>query len=156
MEIKIISIGKKAPKWVEAAFSEYYTRLQHELNITYTQISTPTRTKTTNISKIKNLESEKILKEIKQPGVIISLDENGKTLNTHNIAKKLNEWHFNSDAIYFIIGGPDGLAQNILNQSNEIWSLSKLTFPHHMALIILIEQLYRAHSINIKHPYHRD
>lgn len=156
MNIQIIAVGKKMPSWAENANEEYFKRIQHECNINIIKIPTPTRTKTSNIEKIKKIESSKILKEVKS-GMIISLDERGKLLSTNELAKKIKQWNENQvKNINLIIGGPDGLDKEIIDKSNEVWSLSKLTFPHALARVVLMEQLYRAYSIINNHPYHRE
>lgn len=154
MEIQIISVGKRMPKWINDAFDEYLIRIKKEIKINLTEIPTQIRAKTSDINKIKELEANKILKEIK-PGLIISLDEQGKSFSTLDLAKKLNSWKMEYQNVNLIIGGPDGIAKEILDKSHEVLSLSQLTFPHALVRIILIEQLYRAQSIINKHPYHR-
>ena len=75
--------------------------------------------------------------------------------NTLKLKEKFNLWVTSSKDISFLIGGPEGLSEDCLNSSNEIWSLSPLTFPHSIVPIILIEQLYRVWSIEKNHPYHK-
>ena len=109
------------------------------------------------IAKKKDLEAQLILKNIKKSSKIVILDENGKQHKSKEFATLLNNFAVNGDSnITFIIGGADGLSQEILNKSSHKVSFSKMTFPHLMVRVILAEQLYRAYSIINNHPYHRE
>ena len=83
------------------------------------------------------------------------LDQHGKAWSTLELTQKLNTWHNEQQDVSFLLGGPDGLAINYLRNVYAIWSLSKLTLPHQLARILVVEQIYRAWSIINQHPYHR-
>ena len=88
---------------------------------------------------------------------IVALDERGIEQTTRQLASRLEQWDLESTTkIAFLIGGADGLPPKIKEQARQIWSLSKLTLPHRMAQVLLLEQLYRAYTINRAMPYHRD
>ena len=95
-----------------------------------------------------------ILKNKKNSDLFISLDETGKTLTSIEFSNLI--FNNNFKKIVFFIGGTDGLTEQILNQSDQILSLSKMTFTHSFAAIILLEQIYRSATIKINHPYHRN
>ena len=95
-----------------------------------------------------------ILKNKKNSDLFISLDETGKTITSKEFSNLIFNNHFKK--IVFFIGGTDGLTKQILNQSDQILSLSKMTFTHSFAAIILLEQIYRSATIKINHPYHRN
>ena len=86
----------------------------------------------------------------------IAFDEKGKQLDTAGLAKYIEEWQMVGQDINFIIGGADGLDSEITQLADQCWSLSKLTFPHQLVRVIIIEQIYRAHSLLNNHPYHRE
>ena len=87
--------------------------------------------------------------------LVIALDVLGKPWSTEQLAKKLQQWQLSGDNFSLLIGGPDGLAAECLKRANSKWSLSALTLPHPLVRILLVEQIYRAGTINSGHPYHR-
>tara|TARA_B100001057_G_scaffold264771_1_gene264998 strand:+ start:3082 stop:3522 length:441 start_codon:yes stop_codon:yes gene_type:complete len=95
-----------------------------------------------------------ILKNKKKSDFFISLDENGKTYTSIDFSNLIFSNHFKK--IFFFIGGTDGLTKMVLDQSDQILSLSKMTFTHSFAAIILLEQIYRSATIKLNHPYHRN
>lgn len=87
--------------------------------------------------------------------LLVALDEHGMHWSTQELAQHLNKWHDNWSEVVFLVGGADGLSDECLQCANVKWSLSKLTFPHHLVRVIVAEQLYRAWSLLHHHPYHR-
>ena len=86
----------------------------------------------------------------------MALDVRGKSLTTAGLASRLKQWQLDGRDVALIVGGPDGLSQAVLERADFRWSLSDLTLPHPLVRVVLLEQLYRAHSILINHPYHRE
>jgi 23S rRNA (pseudouridine1915-N3)-methyltransferase len=156
MLINIIAIGKNMPTWVNSGFREYAKRLAGDIKINLIEISPEKRTKNSDLEKIKKLEGEKLLATIPKNSLIIALDEHGKQWSTQQLAKTLQDWRENYAQVSLLIGGPEGLAETCLQRAQLKWSLSNLTFPHPLVRIIVAEQLYRAYSILMNHPYHRD
>ena len=105
--------------------------------------------------KYHEAEGEQALSLVKKDSLKIALDQNGEKLSSEKLAKNLDIWQQNYSNLYFFIGGPDGLSQNIKSKADYIISLSDLTFPHQFVKIILSEQLYRSICIMRHHPYHR-
>ncbi len=143
------------PSWVAEGFAEYTRRMPAHYHVRLIEINAEKRTKNSTLSKIILLEEEKVTAAIPKDSYCIALDRAGKMHDTKTLAKKLQTWHDNQHTICFIIGGPEGLSDGFLKKADEIWSLSAMTFPHPLARIILAEQLYRAWSITVNHPYHR-
>ena len=85
----------------------------------------------------------------------MALDETGKQWDTRALATQLEGWHADGSRVAFLIGGAEGLAQNVRDRAQHIWGLSKLTLPHGLARVVVVEQLYRAWSLVNNHPYHR-
>ncbi len=156
MKIDLISLGKGAPSWVNNGFQDYAKRLSGPLKLNLIEIPTPKRSKTTSIEKLKIEEAKLILEHIPERQYTIALDERGTLWNTEDLAKQIKQWQENHQSISMIIGGPDGLDQSIRQRANNIWSLSPLTLPHALVRILVAEQIYRAHSLLIGHPYHRN
>lgn len=152
MKIELISIGKNLENWVNAGFNEYAKRIQ----LTLIEIPTPKRSKNTSIDKLKAEEAKLILQKIPDKQFAIALDERGKCWDTKTLSENLNKWQEQYQTISLIIGGPDGLDQQVRDRADMIWSLSPLTLPHGLVRVMVAEQLYRAESLLNGHPYHRE
>lgn len=143
------------PRWVCEGVDDYINRMPSDYRTHFIEIPMEKRGKNADISKIILTEEHKITTHIPKDSVCIALDRIGKTIDTVTLAKHLQTWHDNREEICFIIGGPEGLSEPFLKKANQIWSLSAMTLPHPLVRIVLTEQLYRAWSITVNHPYHR-
>ncbi len=143
------------PSWVEAGCTEYGKRMPPELRIETLEIALGARGKNQPASKAIEKESQALLKAIGAQDFVVALDVIGRTLSTEKLASKLADWQMNGRDVCLIIGGPDGLSAECLARANMRWSLSDLTLPHPLVRIVLMEQMYRAWTINANHPYHR-
>ena len=141
------------PNWISEAFESYIAKLSHEFTPQLIEIK-PEK-KFDSIEQKKLSEAEKILTHIEKEFLIV-LDEKGIQFTSQELAQKLNHWSEHFKHIAFVIGGADGIHENILQKANLIWSLSKSTFPHAFVRVLIAEQLYRAHSILENQPYHRE
>jgi 23S rRNA (pseudouridine1915-N3)-methyltransferase len=141
------------PNWINEAFENYISKFSHEFTPQLIEIK-PEK-KFDSIEQKKLSEAEKILTHIEKEFLIV-LDEKGTQFTSQELAQKLNHWSEHFKHIAFVIGGADGIHENILQKANLIWSLSKSTFPHAFVRVLIAEQLYRAHSILENHPYHRE
>ncbi len=155
MKINLISIGKKMPSWVNEGFKDYQKRLPTDYQLILHEVSTKKRNKNTAIAKLTQEESDKLLSKAPERNIIIALDRQGKSFPTETLAKKLENWHAESQDVSILIGGPEGISSASLTKCHETWSLSKLILPHTITRIVIAEQLYRAWSILQNHPYHR-
>ena len=141
------------PNWISEAFESYIAKLSHEFTPQLIEIK-PEK-KFDSIEQKKLSEAEKILTHIEKEFLIV-LDETGIQFTSQELAQKFNHWSEHFKQIAFVIGGADGIHENILQKANLIWSLCKSTFPHAFVRVLIAEQLYRAHSILENHPYHRE
>ena len=107
------------------------------------------------ISRARSTERDRILAAIPANGVKVALDERGKAMSTVQLAQKLESWMPNGKDVCFLIGGADGLDDELRNGVDLVISLSMMTLPHALVRVVLAEQIYRAMSIIRKHPYHR-
>lgn len=155
MRLRIIAIGTKMPDWVEAGCNEYLKRLPSELNLEIIELPLGQRGKGADLKRAITREGEAMLKAIGEQDYVIALDVLGKPWSTKQLAIKLQQWQLSGDNFSLLIGGPDGLAPECLKRANSKWSLSALTLPHPLVRILLVEQIYRAGTINSGHPYHR-
>lgn len=155
MHIHLIAVGQRMPVWVEQACKEYIKRLPRELQIDTIEVPIIRRGKNPDIQRIVRDESRKVMASVPAGCFIIALDVAGKKISTEALAQNLDSWMQQAQDIAIVIGGPDGLSGELLQQVDRTLSLSDMTFPHPLVRIIIIEQLYRAWSIISNHPYHR-
>jgi 23S rRNA (pseudouridine1915-N3)-methyltransferase len=153
LKIKIISIGNSPPKLIQGILLKYTSRFDAHFKIELLEIKSEKNIKSIEQKKLQ--EAQKILKFIDND-FIVSLDENGSPWSSKDLSENLSKWMQSFPKVTFIIGGADGLDKKIIEDSNLVWSLSKLTLPHNLVKIILVEQLYRASTILNNHPYHRE
>ncbi len=143
------------PNWVDEAVCEFSKRLQESAQFNLIEIPLLRRGKSMDLSRI--LEKEMLLMRSAIPiGCrMIALDLGGESFTSEQLALKIERLQHISSHLCFLIGGPEGISPEILAQCDERWSLSKLTLPHTLARIVLLETLYRAYSILNNHPYHK-
>lgn len=156
MRINLLSLAHKMPDWVETAFNEYNQRLPKHLSLNHVAIAPANRSKNQTVEQIKQAEAEAIGRYLKPRQLNIALDERGKNIDTAYVAEQLSLWQMQGDDVNIIIGGADGLHADIIQQSQQRWSLSALTFPHQLVKVIIVEQIYRGYSLLNNHPYHRE
>ena len=153
MKIFIISICNKKDILVDKFIDKYRKQINSTFSLSLIDIGFSSK-KNAN-QRYHEAEGEQALSLVKKDSLKIALDQNGEKLSSEKLAKNLDIWQQNYSNIYFFIGGPDGLSQNIKSKADYIISLSDLTFPHQFVKIILSEQLYRSICIMRNHPYHR-
>ncbi len=152
MQITILAVGKKMPSWVEMGVATYQQRLPREYRLRLLEIA---QSRDNEASKRVQAEGKQLLAKVGADDLVIALNVIGKSWSTEKLAENLQEWQSDSRRLSVLIGGPDGLSDDCLQRAQLQWSLSALTLPHPLVRVILLEQLYRAHSILINHPYHR-
>lgn len=157
MKIKLISVGKTDREWLKDGLQLYLSRLKHYVPFEYTEIPDIRNTSSMSRDTVKAKEGEQILRLIAQGDHVILLDEHGNEMSSVGLAKRLEDRlvSFSSD-IVFVIGGPYGFHEAVYSRSNEMLSLSKMTFSHQMVRVIFAEQLYRAFTIMKGEPYHHE
>ena len=154
MKINLIAIGKKMPDWISHGIEHYKKQLPKNYNFTITALESQTR-KSISTENTKNLEEKLILDAASGSTLLIAFDELGKQQSSKELSKSIEKWQLEGDSVAMIIGGADGLSSELKQKCNLIWSLSSLTLTHSMARLLLVEQLYRGHSLLTNHPYHR-
>ena len=154
MKLKLLSLGDNLPAWINTGVQEYVKRLS-PLSFELIEIPLLKRTKITEQEKILKAEAKLTLQSIKSTDHLVVLDRTGDSWSTEQLAEHMQHWQLQGKDIVLLIGGPEGISQEVLQRAQQKWSLSKLTFPHPIARLITVEQLYRAHTILINHPYHR-
>ncbi len=150
--IKIIAIGSIKEKYLKDAIAEYQKRLQKYTSLEIIELKDESFD---DIDKTLNKEAEKIKKHISEKDYIITLEIEGKQLDSIEFSKKLENIQLETSNITFIIGGSYGLSTEIKEMSNYHLSISKMTFPHQLFRVILLEQIYRAFKIKNNESYHK-
>lgn len=156
MKLLVIAVGQRMPDWAQTAWADYAKRFPPELRLELKAIKTEPRSGGKTTEQIMTAERQRIEAAIPSGTHVVALDERGSALATAALAAKLSQWQGQGGDVALLIGGPDGLHPALRQAAHERIRLSDLTLPHAMVRVLLVEQLYRAWSINAGHPYHRD
>ena len=160
MDIKIIAVGKIKEKFYKNALDEYLKRMGPYNKIKIIEVpdeQAPENLSDKEIEQVKEKEGEKILSKIEDSDYVVSLEILGKQMTSEKFADFIqNEMleGFGRNMV-FVIGGSNGLSKEVSNRSNYKLSFSKMTFPHQLMRVVLLEQIYRAYRIINGHPYHK-
>ena len=155
MRLLIVAVGQRLPDWAQSAWADYAKRFPAELKVELKAVKTEPRG-SRSLPSLLAAERERIEAALPKGCRVVALDERGTALSTLALADKLRAWQLDADDVALVIGGPDGLEPAFRQVAHERIRLSDLTLPHALVRVLLIEQLYRAWSINAKHPYHRE
>lgn len=155
MKLLIVAVGQRVPDWAQTAYDDYAKRFPPELRVELKTVKTEPRGSKT-LETLLAAERERIQAALPRGCRIVALDERGTSLTTLALAQQLAQWQLASDDVALVIGGPDGLDPAFRAAAHQRIRLSDLTLPHAMVRVLLIEQLYRAWSVNANHPYHRE
>jgi 23S rRNA (pseudouridine1915-N3)-methyltransferase len=154
MKITILAIGKKHEPKLESAILDYTARLNHYTKCEWKLLEAKI-TPSLEIEQIKQVESDLIRKQINQKDAVILLDERGSDLTSPALAERIQKlMNSGIQNLVFVIGGAYGVDESLMERADLILSFSKLVFPHQLVRLILIEQLYRAHTILAGEKYH--
>lgn len=159
LHINIICIGKIKEQYLKDAINEYKKRLSKYCSLTINELSDeqiPNNASLKIEQTIKEIEGQRISSHTKPNNYIICLDLHGKQFSSEEFSEKLNNIALNHNSnITFIIGGTLGISENVLKNANELICFSKMTFPHQLIRVFLLEQLFRAFKISNNETYHR-
>ena len=159
MKITILTVGKIKEKYLKDAISEYTKRLSKYCKLEIIEVNdekTPDNASTVVENAIRAKEGERLLKYVKDDAFVITLEIQGKMLTSEELAEKMDTLGVRGVShIMFIIGGSIGLGEEVMKRSDFALSFSKMTFPHQLMRVILLEQIYRSYRINSGEPYHK-
>lgn len=159
MKITVISVGKIKEKYLKDAIAEYSKRLGRYCKLEIIEVQdekTPDQASETVEGQIRDKEAERILKYIRDDMYVITLEIGGKMLSSEELADKINSLGIQGKShIAFVIGGSIGLGRGVLVRSDYALSFSRMTFPHQLMRVILLEQVYRGYRIINGEPYHK-
>ena len=155
MKLVVAAIGQRMPDWVDQAWNDFARRFPPKLPLELKEIRMPSRARNPDIVALKRQEGEALLDAAPTGARIVALDRSGKQWSTEELASRLEDWMLEGRDLAFLVGGPDGLADDCRNRAELCWSLGRATWPHALVRVMLAEQLYRSWSITQNHPYHR-
>ena len=155
MQVQIIAVGQKMPEWVDLACTDYLGRMPRELNLQLSTIPLAQRKGRVSAEQLRRQEAGSILKKIPRGSFSIALDESGKQWSSLEWSKQLQGWMLEYSQVNLIIGGPDGLSEECRKTCAQRIALGRMTMPHALVRVVLIEQIYRAWTLLQGHPYHR-
>lgn len=154
MRLRLLAVGNPPPSWAAQAFSEYASRLPPSLKLEASLIPLA-RGHGAAAARAVATEGARLLAAVPVRTHVVALTETGEAWSTRALAARLGQWLATGIDVVLMAGGPDGLAPACLERADERWSLSSLTLPHALVRVVVAEQLYRAWSLNARHPYHR-
>ncbi|AVO00890.1 23S rRNA (pseudouridine(1915)-N(3))-methyltransferase RlmH [Staphylococcus simulans] len=159
MKITVLAVGKLKEKYWKQAIAEYQKRLGAYTKIEIIEVpdeKAPENMSDKEIEQVKQKEGQRLLAKVKPQSTVITLEIKGNMLTSEGLAKNLQQRMVQGQSDFtFIIGGSNGLHQDVLDRSNYALSFSKMTFPHQMMRVILLEQVYRAFKIMRGETYHK-
>ncbi|MCC5856767.1 MAG: 23S rRNA (pseudouridine(1915)-N(3))-methyltransferase RlmH [Ectothiorhodospiraceae bacterium] len=155
MRFHLIAIGQRMPRWVAEGFEDYAGRMPPECRLELTALAPGDRGKGANPARARQVEARRLLDAVPKGALTVALDPDGRQWSTEALSEQFAGWLQGGRDVALLVGGPDGLAPDILQRAEQRWSLSRLTLPHMLVRVIVAEQLYRAWSILSNHPYHR-
>ncbi len=155
MRLLVAAVGQRMPGWVNEAWTEYARRMPASLSLSLREISLAKRGKNADTKRLTATESKALFAAMPARARVIALDVQGQKWSTEKLAANLEDWMGDGRDVGFMIGGPDGIATDIMQKADTRWSLGPLTLPHPLVRVVLAEQLYRAWTITQNHPYHR-
>ncbi|MGG3124443.1 23S rRNA (pseudouridine(1915)-N(3))-methyltransferase RlmH [Priestia megaterium] len=159
MNISIITIGKLKEKYLKQGIQEYLKRLSSYAKVEIIELAdekAPENLSESEMEQVKQKEGERILAKISDDTHVIALAINGKQKSSGELAKEIDSLAtYGKSKIAFVIGGSLGLSSEVMKRSNAALSFSKMTFPHQLMRLVLVEQIYRAFRIIRNEPYHK-
>ena len=159
MKITLITVGKIKEKYFTDAIAEYAKRLSRYCKLEIIEVAdekTPDGASEALENQIKEKEGERILSKIPDSAYVIALAIEGKQLSSEELADKMEKWNVGGIShLVFIIGGSLGMTPKVLNRADYKLSFSKMTFPHQLMRVVLLEQIYRSFRIRNNEPYHK-
>ncbi|MDF1762295.1 MAG: 23S rRNA (pseudouridine(1915)-N(3))-methyltransferase RlmH [Oleibacter sp.] len=155
MKLRLIAVGQKMPTWVEQGISEYTRRMPADCTVEIVEIAPGHRGKNASKEKAMQQEAEALKKAVKPSDHVVALAVEGKAWSTEQLSEQLTQWRMQGGDVALLVGGPDGMTNEVMALASQRWSLSNLTLPHPLVRVLVAEQLYRAWTILQGHPYHK-
>lgn len=155
MKVRLLAVGNRMPEWVEQGVVEYRKRLPRDFALEIVEIAPGARGKNADIARAIAQEGQRMRERLRGSEHLVALEVKGQSWSTEKLAREADEWRHAGRDVVLLVGGPDGLEPGLSASADQHWSLSPLTLPHPLVRLILAEQLYRAWTLLVGHPYHR-
>ena len=155
MKLRLVAVGQRQPAWADAAYEEFAKRFPPEMRLELKACKAEPRSGRSAL-QLMAAEAQRIEALLPRGVRRVVLDEHGDRLSTRQLAERLEVWLSDGRDVALIVGGPDGLAATLKASADETLRLSDLTLPHAFVRVLLAEALYRAWSLTVNHPYHRE
>ena len=155
MKLVLAAVGQRQPAWAEAAYEDFAKRFPPELRLELTAVKAAPRGSRTP-EQLMAAEAQRLEAALPKGARRVVLDERGERLSTAQLAQRLQAWMRDGRDVALLVGGPDGLAPELKRSADETLRLSDLTLPHAFVRVLLAEALYRAWTVTVNHPYHRE
>ena len=156
MNAVILTVGRLGERWQKDGVAEYLKRLSRYGNYAVAEVpDEPDGDSPALVEKAKISEGQRLLRQIKPNDFVVALCVDGEAYSSEGLARKTAAYAMNGRRTVFVIGGSNGLSEEVIARANERLSFSKLTFPHGLMRVVLLEQLYRAERINAGERYHK-
>lgn len=155
MKLFIVAVGQRQPAWADTAFEDFAKRFPPELRLELKAVKAEPRGSRTT-EQLMSSEAQRLEAALPKGVRRVVLDERGTRLSTVQLAERVKVWLNDGRDVAFLVGGPDGLDADLKSRADETWRLSDLTLPHAFARVLLTEALYRAWTVMVNHPYHRE
>ena len=155
MKLLLVAVGQRLPAWADEAYQDYAKRFPPDLRLELKAVKAEPRSGKT-ADQLMAAEALRIEAALPKGVRRVVLDEHGARLTTVQLAQRLTAWTHDGRDVALVVGGPDGLAAPLKASADETLRLSDLTLPHAFVRVLLAEALYRAWTVTINHPYHRE
>ncbi len=155
MKLRVVAVGQKPPAWAQTAYAEFEKRFPPEMRLELLAVKAETRGQKT-AEQLMAAEAQRLEAAMPRGVRRVVLDEHGSRVTTLQLAERMKVWLHDGRDVAFVIGGPDGLAPALKASADETLRLSELTLPHAFVRVLLAEALYRAWTVSVNHPYHRE
>jgi 23S rRNA (pseudouridine1915-N3)-methyltransferase len=156
MRLLIAAVGQRQPAWADAAYDDFAKRFPPEMRLELKAVKAEPRSGGKTAAQLMAAEAQRLDAACTKGARRVLLDERGTRLTTVQLAERMQAWRGEGRDVVFLIGGPDGLDPSLKSSAEESMRLSDLTLPHAFVRVLLAEALYRAWSLAIGHPYHRE
>jgi 23S rRNA (pseudouridine1915-N3)-methyltransferase len=156
MKLLVVAVGQRQPAWADTAWADFAKRFPPEMRLELRELKAEPRSGGKTAAQCMAAEAQRFEAALTKGVRRVVLDERGTRLTTAQLAERLRAWRDDGRDAALLIGGPDGLDPALKQTADETLRLSDLTLPHAMARVLLVEALYRAHTVLEGHPYHRE
>ncbi len=156
MKMRVLCIGKRMPSWVDDGVEAFMKRFPRQFPVEMEVIDPAPRKSGQTMAQLQAADSARLQNRLRPGERLVALDERGQPGTSPDFARRIETWQMDGRDVSLVIGGADGHSAEFRQRADELLSLSRMTLPHGLARLLLIEQVYRAYTLMSGHPYHRE